>query len=250
MNKSKILFNLIVCALLLECVFSLPPSKLLFQFTLMATTRESDGSEHDGDVSNKVDPDELKLLQICCSWSDKISDGVLQYSISDEVDDDNKQIVRNAIQDWDLSIDNLTFVDNKDPEKADVKIGFSDSDEDADGEEFHYGESLAAGLTKLTLNDKGFIDRVDVVFSGSIFDNKIDESELEQIVRHEIGHVLGLGHANFDDSIMFENIDSKTRNISDCEINGVIEANHWKLANSSDENNHGPERPDMRYIEC
>ena len=167
------------------------------------------------------------------------------------MEDDSKQIVSNAIQDWDLLIDNLAFVENKDGDKADVKIGFSDSDEYADGEEFHYGESVAAGLTRLTFNNKGFIDRVDVTLSGGIFDNQIDDSELEQIVRHEIGHVLGLGHANFDDSIMFDNIDSRTRNISDCEKTGVIVANHWKLTNSSrDEDNQSPEYPDAEYVTC
>lgn len=110
---------------------------------------------------------------------------------------------------------------------------------------------MEAGLTKLYLNDKGFIDGIDLTLSSGIFDTKIDESELEQIVRHEIGHVLGLGHANFDDSIMFENIDTITRNISDCEINGVIVANHWKLANSnSSKDNQSPEYPDAQYVTC
>jgi predicted Zn-dependent protease len=210
----------------------------------------SNGSEGNDDDDGSIETD-LDKLQICCAWSDRISDGVLNYSISDEVDDDSKQIVRNAIQDWDLLIDNLAFVENKDDVKGEVKIGFSDSDEGADGQEFHYGESVAAGLTQLSFSNAGFIDRVDVTLSGGIFDNQIDDSELEQIIRHEIGHVLGLGHANFDDSIMFNNIDSRTRNISDCEITGVIVANHWKLTNSSrDKDNQSPEYPDAEYITC
>ena len=80
---------------------------------------------------------DLDKLQICCAWSEKDFRRCIEYSISDDVDDDSKQIVRNAIQDWDLLIDNLAFVENKEGDKADVKIGFSDSDEDADGEEFH-----------------------------------------------------------------------------------------------------------------
>jgi hypothetical protein len=50
---------------------------------------------------------------------------------------------------------------------------------------------------------------------------------------------------------MFNNIDSRTRNISDCEITGVIVANHWKLTNSSrDEDNQSPEYPDAEYVIC
>ena len=36
------------------------------------TRNEGDGDEDDDDI----DLDEMRLLQICCAWSDKISDGV------------------------------------------------------------------------------------------------------------------------------------------------------------------------------
>ena len=76
-------------------------------------TRDND-DEDDGDTNDDIDIDELNLLQICCAWSDKISDGVLEYRISGEGDEDSKQSVRNAIQDWDLLIDNLIFVEKQD----------------------------------------------------------------------------------------------------------------------------------------
>lgn len=82
----------------------------------------------------------------------------------------------------------MILTENKDDHEVDVKIGFSDSDEDADGEEYHYGDLVAAGLTRLSFNNEGFIDSVVVTLSGAIFDNQILDSELEQIVRHEIGH--------------------------------------------------------------
>jgi hypothetical protein len=77
------------------------------------TTRDEDDEEDDGnnnDDDDDIDLDELNLLQICCAWSEKISDGILEYRISDEGNEDSKQSVRKAIQDWDLLIDNLAFV--------------------------------------------------------------------------------------------------------------------------------------------
>lgn len=249
--NTNLLFIVIVCSLLLGHISLSPLLMTMVLPTSIMASRDSERNDDEGDNNDKADPDGLNLLQICCTWSDKISDGVLEYSMSDEVDDDSEQIVRNAIHDWDLLIDNLVFIENNDADKAEVNIGFSNSDEDADGEEFHYGDSVAAGLTQLNFNNEGFIDSVDVTLSGGIFNYQIGDSELEQIVRHELGHVLGLGHANFDDSIMFENIDSRTRNISDCEIKGVIIANQWKLANSSSsKNNQNPEYPDIEYVTC
>src|SRR5687767_660674 len=86
---------------------------------VMASVDDNQGDDDDNDKENTrddddIDIDELNLLQICCAWSDKILDGVLEYRISGEGDEDNKQSVRNAIQDWDLLIDNLIFVEKQD----------------------------------------------------------------------------------------------------------------------------------------
>lgn len=207
---------------------------------------EENTRDNDDDDNDDINLDEMNLLQICCAWSDKISDGVLEYKISDEGDEDSKQSVRNAIQDWDLLIDNLIFVEKQDDSEADVTIGFSDSDEDANDEEFDYGESIAAGKTEFKFDNTGFIDSIEVTLSGGIFGNGFQNSELEQIARHEIGHVLGLGHANFDGSLMSESTDGGTENISICEINGVLAANYWRLVAVG----NNPEYPEANFVVC
>lgn len=205
---------------------------------------EGDGDNDDG--GGDIDLDEMNLLQICCAWSDKISDGVLEYKISDEGDEDSKQSVRNAIQDWDLLIDNLIFVEKQDDSEADVEIGFSDSDEDANDEEFDYGDPVAAGKTEFRFDNLGFIDSIEVTLSGGIFGNGFQNSELEQIARHEIGHVLGLGHANFDGNLMSESTDGGADDISTCEINGVLAANYWRLVAVG----NNPEYPEANFVVC
>ncbi|MPZ07655.1 MAG: matrixin family metalloprotease [Nitrososphaeraceae archaeon] len=209
-------------------------------------TRDND--EDDDDTNDDIDLDELNLLQICCAWSDKILDGALEYRISDEGDEDSKQSIRNAIQNWDLLIDNLIFVEKQDDSsnEADVEIGFSDSDEDANDEEFDYGGPVAAGKTEFIFDNKGFIDSIEVTLSGGIFGNRFQNSELEQIARHEIGHVLGLGHANFDGNLMSESTDGGTENISTCEINGVLAANYWRLVDAG----NNPEYPEAHFVVC
>lgn len=209
-------------------------------------TRDNDDEDDEG-TNDDIDLDELNLLQICCAWSDKILDGALEYRISDEGDEDSKQSVRNAIQNWDLLIDNLIFVEKQDDSsKADVEIGFSDSDEDANDEEFDYGDPIAAGKTEFNFDNKGFIDSIEVTLSGGIFGDRFQNSELEQIARHEIGHVLGLGHANFDGNLMSESTDGGTENISTCEINGVLAANYWRLVDAG----NNPEYPEAHFVVC
>src|SRR5512145_3112052 len=71
---------------------------------VIASVEDNRGDDGDDGNDDDIDLDELNLLQVCCAWSDKISDGVLEYRISDEGDEDSKQSVRNAIQDWNLLI--------------------------------------------------------------------------------------------------------------------------------------------------
>lgn len=215
-------------------------------------SRDADDDDGDEENGDEIDLDELNLLQICCAWSDKISDRVLEYRMSDDGDEKSKQLVRNAIQDWDLMIANLVFVerDDGDDGEADIEIGFSDNDEDADGEEYDYGGSVAAGVTRLGFDNGGFIDGVEVTLSGGVFDNQFQDTALEQIAKHEIGHALGLGHANFDESLMFVSTGSRTRDISNCEITGVLAANHWIIAGAGSANSDGPEYPNAHFVVC
>ena len=254
-------FLLALILLLLLLLSTIPSATIIStSISVMASAEHNQGEEDDGDENTReedeeddgdnddddIDLDEMNLLQICCAWSDKISDGVLEYKISDDGDEDSKQSVRNAIQEWDLLIDNLIFIEKQDDSEADVEIGFSDSDEDANDEEFDYGDPIAAGKTEFRFDNMGFIESIEVTLSGGIFGNGFQNSELEQIARHEIGHVLGLGHANFDGNLMSESTDGGTDDISTCEINGVLAANYWRLVAVG----NNPEYPEANFVVC
>lgn len=58
-----------------------------------------------------------------------------------------------------------------------------------------------------------------------------------------MGHALGLGHANFESDLVSQILSSKEMmNISQCDVNGVLQANQWKLVN----NDNRPDKPNGR----
>jgi hypothetical protein len=205
----------------------------------------SDDSE--GDLS------ELDLIEVCCSWSEQISDGVLKYSISDDAGDNEKrEAVLSAITEWNSVIKGLQLVNSADNEgsesRVDIEIVFGEiGDQDSnDGNDFSPGEYAPGGETQIDVDEKGFINHIKTTISESIFGHEIGGSELEQIAKHEIGHALGLGHANFDNNLMSVATDIGTGEISGCEVYGVLAANQWKLMN----NKVQPEYPAGRYVVC
>jgi hypothetical protein len=95
------------------------------------------------------------------------------------------------------------------------------------------GEEIA-GQTVNNFDRYGFINNVQTTISKNAFGRDFDTKTIEQIAKHEMGHALGLGHANFDGNLMTELINDGAGTIADCEIKAVNEANQWKLIDHSD----------------
>jgi hypothetical protein len=203
--------------------------------TFQIASAGHDDDENKEDVSGDDDDfEEENSIQICCAWGEKLVDGSLTYKISGS-DSDIVQAVRTAIEDWDYKIIGLELDEiDKKKKEADIEVTFED-----DGEEI-------AGQTINNFNGFGFIDYVEMTISKNAFGRDFDTKTVEQIAKHEMGHALGLGHANFEGNLMTELVNDGTGTIDDCEIKSVNEANQWKLKDGSD-SAYAPSKYD---VEC
>jgi hypothetical protein len=193
------------------------------------------------------------LIKICCTWGEELVDGELTFMIRDEGDNTNQEsvsyqntdsstsnndAVHNAVKEWDLKINGLDFREVQNRYDADIEIRFRES------------EGEAAGLTRNLFDRFGLITKSFITIYEREFPFGFGEDQIEQIAKHEIGHALGLGHANFNDSLMSIHIHYGTGTISTCESQAVYEANHWKLNHISDSTNYHIYQPNSNYLEC
>ena len=188
---------------------------------------DDDDDDDDNDFSDK------DVIQICCAWGYELADGLLTYSIEtdDNEDDDLKDAVRNAVDSWNEGLTGITLIESDDNE--DIKISFKN-----DGKRI-------AGKTVNYIDQFGFIRQSHITVSEESYDRDFSSSQIEQITLHELGHVLGLDHANFRGNLMTERVDIGSPTISSCEIEAVHIANAWRV-------NGGNTMylPTENYLEC
>jgi hypothetical protein len=252
---------------------------------------EDEEGEEDENRSNDNDNDEegnedegdrqADSLGICCSWDERLADGILTYRIIERVneqgeedeedeedvdveedegnqddaefssgdlfrsDADLRQAVADAVTEWNTKIPNLNLVNDNSNADADIEVQLVDG----------LG-GLAAGATMLRFDEDGFINKATVLLpkaaffmesDSQVFAIQYDSQKLKEIATHEMGHALGLGHADFDSDLMSENLDSdETVNISQCHIDGVLQANQWKFI----DNDTIPNNPNEDEVSC
>jgi predicted Zn-dependent protease len=104
-----------------------------------------------------------------------------------------------------------------------------------------------AGWTQFRFTNQGLVTSVKITISDDVLDYGFDNDIIEQIAKHEMGHALGLGHSYDEERLMADIvIEDKTESISECEINGVLQANQWKLVNAIND----PRPPMREYVIC
>jgi hypothetical protein len=164
-----------------------------------------------GDASAEGD---LHALALCCAWGRSLDDGNLTYSISSP-DAPSTQVIRRAIKDWDGELPALTLTEVSAVAPADVIIRFAP------------GEGRTEGQAVTSFTRRGLISKVEISIQGALA--PANSGGLGQIAKHEFGHALGLGHTNYEGNLMSPAVSPDPQPVPPCVVQGVIEANRWKM---------------------
>jgi len=183
----------------------------------------------------EIDAQNLKngKVDLCCTWGSEIKDGVLTYNI-EKSSKDLEKITRLAFSEWEKKLYFIEFKIVKDNDGADIKI------------KFKKGNVNQGGQAEIYFDQNGFIDYVKLSVSRTSNGTKLNQTMLERIIKHEIGHALGLGHSQFPQSIMYPIVDEAVMEISRCEIDAIKDANNWKFI----KNNEKPKMLKQSIYQC
>jgi hypothetical protein len=237
-----------------------------------------DDNDSDEEGNEDEDDGQLDSIDICCTWDERLADGTLTFRIIEKVIEDDeydedisedegnqddaeistgdldnsgsdlRKAVAFAVEEWNLKIPNLRLV-----EISSASSENDDSNVDADIEvQLVDGlRGMVAGATVMRFDEDGFMNKATILLpraaffvesDSQVFAVQYDPQKLKEIATHEIGHALGLGHANFDSDLMSERLNSdETMNISQCDINSVLQANQWKLVDNDNTPNSSVE---------
>jgi hypothetical protein len=187
-----------------------------------------------GAVPAGANPDSLA---VCCAWDAALATNNLNYTITGG-DATAQSEVSNAVQAWVTALSGQT----KDPftmtrvftRTADIDIRFKE------------GGGQVQGDTFRSFDRSGFIDHVRILISGKAFGTPNNAALIDQIAKHESGHALGLGHADFNGDLMSTTLSGGSDTISSCDVNGVLTAEHWRFVDGSST----PAPPSATSVSC
>ena len=166
----------------------------------------------------EIDAQNLKngKIDLCCTWGSELKDNVLTYNI-EKGSKDLERITESAFSKWEKSLYSIHFKNVKDNDGADINI------------KFKKGNVNQGGQAEIYFDQNGFIDYVKISVSKTSNGTELNQTMLEHIIKHEIGHALGLGHSQFPHSLMYPIVGEVITKISKCEIDAVKDANNWKF---------------------
>jgi predicted Zn-dependent protease len=171
-------------------------------------------------------------LALCCAWGRSLEDATLTYSVS-AVDAPSAEVIRNAIREWDADLPALLLREVSAGAPADVAIKFTPAD----------GRTEGQAVTSFTR--RGLISKVEITIQGALA--PANAGGLGQIAKHEFGHALGLGHTNYEGNLMSPAVSPDPQPVPPCVIQGVIEANRWKMV---DPQAKRPTPPRVSSVPC
>jgi hypothetical protein len=171
-------------------------------------------------------------LALCCAWGRGLDDGALTYSVSSP-DAPSTQVIRNAIREWDGDLPALRLIEVVVGSPADVTIRFTP------------GQGRTEGQAVTSFTRRGLISKVEITIQGALA--PANAGGLGQIAKHEFGHALGLGHTNYEGNLMSPAVSPDPQPVPPCVVQGVIEANRWKMI---DPQSKKPTPPRTSRVSC
>jgi hypothetical protein len=237
---------------------------------------EAETNNEEDEQAEKAETDsDTNSIDICCAWDERIADGILTYRIIEENEDDDEEngdegtdeneddnpnkdynsvpvltnAVANAMKEWNAKVPNLKVIEvsstSAKNDDADIEVRLVEG----------FG-GMVAGATMIKYDEDGLINKVTIIlpkaafyveYDSEVFGVQYSSEKLEEIAVHEMGHALGLGHANFEADIMSQRLRTEeTVSISQCDVNGILLANHWKLV----KNDNIADNPNEDEVNC
>lgn len=170
----------------------------------------------------------------------------------------SRQAVVEAINEWASNVNGLQFTQVSDKNSADILVNFQNGGASGSGvgvtDKHNNGlgsitgseHTDIVGETILHGSNNGLIDGAQINIATAAFGSLFSTAQIKQIAMHEIGHTLGIGHANFIGDIMAPAVNYEKVVISGCDVNAVLSANQWKLQGSSTT----LEPPHLDHVNC
>jgi len=171
-------------------------------------------------------------LALCCAWGKALDHGNLTYSILSP-DLASAEVIRAAVREWDDDLAALTLTEVPVGLPADIAIRYTPAE----------GRTEGQAVTSFTR--KGLISKVEITIQGALA--PANSGGLGQIAKHEFGHALGLGHTNYEGNLMSPAVSPDPQAIPPCVIQGVIEANRWKMVSPQAKR---PAPPRVSQVPC
>ena len=168
------------------------------------------------------------IIEIQQPWTEK-KDNTIRIAIINDADlsEEKILIIRNVIESEEYYVKNgqiffegwtgaLQFVDSTNT-KFEITVYEKKNNGDIVLELLEQKNPTHNGWTT-----SYYVDNQITSASIQIFDaNSLSVAELENLVRHEIGHALGLAHATSENDLMYELIGSDQKFISNCSLEGL-----------------------------
>jgi hypothetical protein len=192
-----------------------------------------DESKDNDDSSDNEDSKfvDNNAIQICCAWNHELADGILTYSFEDK-DKNLQSSTIKAAGSWNEVLNGVLLKKTK--TDGDILISFRNDGKKVAGETTNYYDS------------DGFIRKSHITISKEYYTNEFTPAQLEQIVKHELGHALGMDHANFNGNLMSSRVENGSGTIAPCEIESVNTANAWKIK----EEGSSMHTPTEKFVNC